>query len=61
MATEACTTSLHSLDDEIFYVNNIKSYPQVANLYLLNSDLMIKINKASIRVPDRTINKTRDG
>ena len=47
MTTKTSKISLNTFDDKVFYVNNIKSYPQNENLYLFKRDLANKICKAS--------------
>ena len=44
--TKTSKISLNTFDDEIFYVNNIKSCPHDENLHLFKRDLVNKISEA---------------
>ena len=48
--TKTRKISLNAFDDKRFYVNNIKSYPHDANLYLFKSDLIKTISTTPIEL-----------
>ena len=48
--TKTSEISLNTFDDKMFYVNNIKSYPHVENLYLFKRDLVNKINNSTLEL-----------
>ena len=48
--TKTIKISLNTFDDKIFYVNNIKSYPNDEDLFLFKRDLIKKINNTPIEL-----------
>ena len=46
--TKTSKISLNTFDDKRFYVNNFKSYPHDANLYLFKRILIKMIHQASL-------------
>ena len=57
--TKTSKISLNTVDDEKFYVNNIKSYPHDENLYLFKRGLIKPICEAGSRIKNASVKLLR--
>ena len=58
--TKTRKISLNTIDDKIFYVNNIESYPHDENLYLFKRDLIKMIHQATVKLLRRSLDEDKE-